>query len=138
MNGSALPEGSWRRPARLLDLGLIGWPDGADYPRGELIRSKPAPPANGGSCLAFGARGVLLNPLRRRCRENDMTASDLLDELRESRTDMVRLVEAASCAERGYVVVPAQAVKGWIEQDPETWAKVSDWLAASGKALVQV
>ncbi len=67
-----------------------------------------------------------------------MTASDLLDELRESRSDMVRLVEAASCVERAYVVVPAQAVKGWIEQDPHAWAKVSDWLAANGKALVQV
>src|SRR3989304_4731506 len=69
-------------------------PSGSDDPF-----NCPRRAANGGGCLAFGARGVPLNPLRRRCRENDMTASDLLDELRESRSDMMRLVGAASWAE---------------------------------------
>jgi hypothetical protein len=103
-----------------------------------MIFNCPRGVAHGGGWFAVGARGVPVNPLRRRCRETDMTASELLDELRKSRSDMVRLVEAASCAERAYVVIPAQAVTGWIEQDPETWAKVSEWLTASGKALVQV
>jgi len=67
-----------------------------------------------------------------------MTTSDLIAELRESRTDLARLVEAAAPAERAYVVVPAQAVKAWMEREPAAWAKVSEWLAANGKALVQV
>lgn len=67
-----------------------------------------------------------------------MTVRDLLDELRESRSDMARLVEAASAAERAYVVVPAQAVKRWIEEEPDRWSRVSAWLTANGKALVQV
>ena len=67
-----------------------------------------------------------------------MTTSDLLAELRGSRTDLPRLVEAAAYAERAYVVVPAQAVKAWMEREPDAWAKVVEWFAANGKALVQV
>lgn len=67
-----------------------------------------------------------------------MTTTDLLTELRRSRTDLARLVEAAAHAERAYVVVPAQAVKAWMEREPDTWAKVLEWLGANGKALVQV
>jgi len=67
-----------------------------------------------------------------------MTTSDLLAELRLTRTDLPRLVEAAAHAERAYVVVPAQAVKAWLEREPVAWAKVQAWLAANGKALVQV
>ena len=67
-----------------------------------------------------------------------MTTSDLLKELRGSVTDLARLVEAAAHAERAYVVVPVHAVEAWAEQEPEAWAKVSEWFAANGKALVQV
>jgi post-segregation antitoxin (ccd killing protein) len=67
-----------------------------------------------------------------------MTTSDLLAELRESQTDMVRLVESAADAERPYVVVPAEAVKAWREREPDALAKVLEWFAANGKALVQV
>lgn len=67
-----------------------------------------------------------------------MATSELLAELRKSRTDLARIVEAAERAERAYVVVPAQAVKAWIEREPDAWAKVLAWLAANGKAVVQV
>jgi hypothetical protein len=67
-----------------------------------------------------------------------MTTSDLLAELRGSRTDMARLVESAAEDERPYVVVPAQAVKAWMEREPDALAKVLEWFAANGKALVQV
>jgi hypothetical protein len=67
-----------------------------------------------------------------------MTTSDLLAELRGSRTDMARLVESAAEGERAYVVVPAQAVKVWMEREPDALAKVLEWFAANGKALVQV
>jgi hypothetical protein len=51
---------------------------------------------------------------------------------------MARVVEAASDPERPYVVVPAQAVKAWMDREPDVWAKVLVWFAANGKALVQV
>jgi len=67
-----------------------------------------------------------------------MTTGDLLAELRDSRTDMARVVEAAAQPERAYVVVPIQAVKAWMEREPDAWAKVEKWFSANGKALVQV
>jgi hypothetical protein len=67
-----------------------------------------------------------------------MTTSDLLVELRRSRTDLAHLVETAALPERAYVVVPAQAVRAWTEREPVAWAKVLEWLGANGKALVQV
>ena len=67
-----------------------------------------------------------------------MPTRELLAELRRSRTDLARLVEVAADADRAYVVVPAQAVVAWKEREPDAWAKVVEWLAANGKALVQV
>ena len=67
-----------------------------------------------------------------------MTTGDLLAELRDSRTDMARVVEAAAQPERAYVVVPTQAVKAWMEREPDVWAKVVKWFGANGKSLVQV
>ena len=67
-----------------------------------------------------------------------MTTTDLLAVLRTTNTDMARVVEAASDPERAYVVVPTQAVKAWMDREPDAWAKVLVWLAANGKALVQV
>ena len=67
-----------------------------------------------------------------------MTTGDLLAELRETRADMARVVEAAARPERAYVVVPTQAVKAWMEREPDAWAKVKKWFDANGKALVEV
>ena len=67
-----------------------------------------------------------------------MTTGDLLAELRDSRTDMARVVEAAAQPERAYVVVPIQAVQAWMQREPDAWAKVVKWFSANGKALVQV
>jgi hypothetical protein len=67
-----------------------------------------------------------------------MTTSDLIAELRESRTDLARLVETAADAERPYVVVPIQAVQAWIAREPAAWSKVVKWFDANGKAIVQV
>jgi len=36
------------------------------------------------------------------------------------------------------LVVPAKAVRAWQEREPQTWAKVCDWLAAEGKGVVEV
>jgi hypothetical protein len=68
-----------------------------------------------------------------------MATSELLAELRRSRTDLARLVEvAAEHTERAYVVVPAKAVTAWTAREPDAWAKVLVWLAANGKRVVQV
>ena len=59
-----------------------------------------------------------------------MTAEALLIELRTSRTDLARLVEAAVDHRRTRLVVPQRSVEAWERREPETWTKVSGWLTA--------
>jgi hypothetical protein len=66
-----------------------------------------------------------------------MTAEDLLSELQSSRTDLARLVEAAR-ARHTRLVVPQRSVEAWQQREPETWTKVSGWLAAHGVSIVRV
>jgi hypothetical protein len=66
-----------------------------------------------------------------------MTAEDLLSELRTSRTDLARLVEAARDRHTP-LVVPQRSVDAWERREPETWTKVSGWLTAQGVAIVRV
>ena len=63
---------------------------------------------------------------------------DLLTELRASRTDLARFVEAACCSELPYIVVRSQAVVAWEEREPLVWKKVSEWLAEQGRSFVQI
>ena len=67
-----------------------------------------------------------------------MTAEDLLIELRSSRTDLARLVEAATRDQITQLVVPQRSVQAWEQREPETWMKVSGWLAARGISIVRV
>jgi hypothetical protein len=67
-----------------------------------------------------------------------MTAEDLLLELRTSRTDLSRLVEAATRDHPTRLVVPQRSVEAWERREPETWMKVSGWLTARGIAIVRV
>jgi len=67
-----------------------------------------------------------------------MTAEDLLSELRSSRTDLARLVEAAAHDRHTRLVVRQRSVEAWERREPETWTKVSRWLAAHGVAIVRV
>jgi len=67
-----------------------------------------------------------------------MTAEALLIELRTSRTDLARLVEAATRDRLTRLVVPQRSVEAWERREPETWTKVSGWLAARGVAIVRV
>ena len=53
-------------------------------------------------------------------------------ELRGSRTDLARLVEAVSRDQFTKLVVPQQSVDAWERREPETWRKVSVWLADRG------
>jgi hypothetical protein len=67
-----------------------------------------------------------------------MTAEALLLELRNSRTDLARLVEAVSRDRFGQLVVPQRSVDAWERREPETWRKVSTWLAERGVPVHRV
>jgi len=70
--------------------------------------------------------------------ESAVIATDLLNDLRTSKTDLARLVEAVIRNKPPYVVVPIQAVTSWERREPDHWARVSDWLADSNVSLVKV
>ena len=65
-------------------------------------------------------------------------ADELLYDLRTSKTDLARIVQAVVRDRLPYVVVPTQAVKSWEQREPEHWAKVSGWLAAQKVSVVEV
>jgi hypothetical protein len=67
-----------------------------------------------------------------------MTADDLVSELRTSRTDLARLVEAAARDHPTRMIVPQRSIDAWERREPETWLKVSGWLTARGIAIVRV
>jgi hypothetical protein len=65
-------------------------------------------------------------------------SQDIMEEVRASRTDMARIVEAAARDDLPYVIVSAKAVQAWQEREPQAWAKVQAWLASQGKSIVTV
>jgi hypothetical protein len=66
------------------------------------------------------------------------TVEELLVQLRGSKTDLGRFVDAMLRDQLPNLVVPASAVRAWQEREPQTWAMVRDWLAEQGKSVVQV
>lgn len=115
---------AWSR--RFLPTGIGGRSHLADFPSRESWL---------GSCLPF-----IFSKFRAQVadREDEMTCQEMLTETRASRTDLARFVEAASHDERPYLIVPARAVEGWQEREPQIWAKVRGWLASQGKSLVVI
>jgi hypothetical protein len=67
-----------------------------------------------------------------------VSAEDLLNELRNSRTDLARFVEAADRDQLTRIIVPQRSVDAWERREPETWLKVRGWLTARGIAIVLV
>ena len=67
-----------------------------------------------------------------------IAGDELLNELRTSKTDLARFVEAVLRNRPPYVVVPSQAVTSWERREPQHWIKVSGWLADSNVSLVKV
>ena len=68
-----------------------------------------------------------------------MTMPDeLMNDLRSSQTDLIRLIEAVVRDRLPYVVVPVQAVRSWKRREPHHWARVAGWLADQNVAVVQV
>jgi hypothetical protein len=61
-----------------------------------------------------------------------MTPEVLLQDLRDSRTDLARLVENVLTTRRNVVVVSSEAVGAWRARDPASWAKTHEWLAGRG------
>ena len=75
--------------------------------------------------------GVVMN-------EKPAVPAALLAQLRGSKTDLKRFVEAMLRDQLPRLVVPVNAVRAWQEREPQTWAMVCDWLAAQGKSFVLV
>jgi hypothetical protein len=67
-----------------------------------------------------------------------ITVEALLLELRSSRTDLARLVEAVSRDQFTKLVVPQQSVDAWERREPEAWRKVSAWLAERGVPVYRI
>jgi hypothetical protein len=54
----------------------------------------------------------------------------LLDELRDSPTDLAKLVQQTASRDAREVVISINAVEGWTARDPEAWRVVREWLDA--------
>jgi hypothetical protein len=67
-----------------------------------------------------------------------MTTDELLSDLRESETDLARVIESVVRDRLPYIVVASHAVKAWKQREAQHFAKVSGWLAARNVAIVQV
>jgi hypothetical protein len=61
----------------------------------------------------------------------------LVTELRSSRTDLARIVQAAHRNNSPFLVVQAQSVRAWEQREPGSWARVCDWLAAHSIEIVE-
>ena len=66
------------------------------------------------------------------------SVAELLNDLRTSRSDLARLVEAVVRDRLPYVVVPLTAIRCWERREPQHWAKVAGWLASRNVKLVEV
>ena len=67
-----------------------------------------------------------------------MTVEELLAQLKDSRTDLTRIIEAAERAEWPCVVVSSDAVEAWERRAPGAWPRVRSWLDSQGKPVVIV
>jgi len=66
--------------------------------------------------------------------------SDALDLIATlgSKTDLAALVKRLSQKDLPCLVVSSAAVAAWTRRDPAAWARVSEWLAAKGVAIVRI
>ena len=67
-----------------------------------------------------------------------MTTTELITELRSSRTDLARIVEATRRNKLPFLVIPAQSVRAWEQREPALWANVREWLGAHGITVREV
>ena len=67
-----------------------------------------------------------------------ITTTELVTELRSSRTDLARIVEAAHRNKFPLLVLPALSVRAWEQREPSLWARVRTWLEARSITVVEV
>ena len=67
-----------------------------------------------------------------------MTTAELVTELRSSRTDLARIVQAVDRDKRSMRVVPARSVRAWEQREPSSWARVREWLEAHSITVREV
>lgn len=58
----------------------------------------------------------------------DEATRKLLNDLRGSPTDLMKLVARIAGRPRNVVVIPAAAVTRWERVDPDSWEQVRRWL----------
>ena len=69
------------------------------------------------------------------------TSPDALDSILfdpKLSTDLALLVARVQRERQPWVVVAAAGITAWRRRDPEGWQQVSEWLAASGIAVVDI
>ena len=67
-----------------------------------------------------------------------MTMEELLAQVKDSSTDLIRIIEAAERPEWPCVVVSSHAVEAWERRAPGAWPTVRSWLDSRGKRVVIV
>jgi hypothetical protein len=67
-----------------------------------------------------------------------LTTTELVTELRSSRTDLARIVEAVARYKRPLLVATAQSVRAWEKREPTSWARVREWLEVHSIAVREV
>ena len=58
----------------------------------------------------------------------DEATEQLLHELKRSPTDLAKLVMRVACRRRTVVPISVAAIARWNKDDPDSWARVSEWL----------
>jgi len=64
------------------------------------------------------------------------TTDELVRELQQSPTDLAKLVTRVDQRCRSVVAVPAKAITRWNKDDPESWARVREWLSTRGVRII--
>lgn len=67
--------------------------------------------------------------------EDEISTDALLEELRQSRTDLAQLVERVILRKMSVVVVFSKSTTAWEQRAPEAWAKVRKWLTTRGVTI---
>jgi len=70
--------------------------------------------------------------------DDDSSTEALQRELRETQTDLARLVEHVLVRKLSVVTLTSQMVAAWEQRAPEAWAKVKQWLRARNVKIVIV
>jgi len=67
---------------------------------------------------------------------SDAATKELLEGLRGSRTDLIKLVTRVHRGRRQFVAVSPHAVARWLRDAPGTWERVHEWLITRGVTVI--